>query len=87
MNGECKVSKYYPGLSLAGKGYSIVQKSNLKHRYYTICNSMGSANYPLYKELLKSLNSNSKPNYEINSIADLKTKTDNNVELIVKYYS
>lgn len=45
-SGKMLVHKFYTGLSLAGKGYSLTALNDKKNRYYTICSTMGSALYP-----------------------------------------
>ena len=38
--GLIKVSKFYPGIGLAGKGYTMTSLQNFVNRYYTIANCM-----------------------------------------------
>lgn len=48
------VAKFYDGLYLAGKGYTLTWSSGLgsiKSRYYTICTTMGSYLYEQYRNM------------------------------------
>mmetsp|Transcript_4956 Transcript_4956/g.4736 ORF Transcript_4956/g.4736 Transcript_4956/m.4736 type:complete len:542 (+) Transcript_4956:57-1682(+) len=49
---DANVKKFYPGLKLSGKSWSITSLQNFVSRYYTICNCMGSQ---IYDEYIKAI--------------------------------
>lgn len=52
---DCKVEKIYPGLKLAGKGFSLTSLQNYVSRYYTLCNCMGSLIHDEYHKMLDAV--------------------------------
>lgn len=85
--GWIKVWKFYPDLTLAGKGFTLVRLSNNKTWYYTICTSMGHLLYPQYIHLHKALAKGETFDPEISTIHELSQGASDQVELIVKYYA
>lgn len=84
-NPGIQVSKFYPGLTLAGMGYTMTSLQNYKNRYYTICNCMSSLFYPEYQAMVEGINGSGYQR-RFNSIKDLDKEKDDELELVIKYY-
>ena len=85
VNPGIAVSKFYPGLTLAGMGYTMTSLQNYKNRYYTICNCMSSLFYPEYQAMVEGINGSGYQR-RFNSISDLDNEKNDELELVIKYY-
>ncbi|CAI2386298.1 unnamed protein product [Moneuplotes crassus] len=86
QNANCRVKKFYPGLSLSGKSWSLTSLQNHTSRYYTICNCMSTAIYDEYLTVINATLREEEYSRKYSSIEDYAEVTEDNIELIMKLY-
>lgn len=83
---DATIKKIYPGLDLAGKGYSLTSLQNHVNRYYTICNCMGSLMYDEYKNAFAAAIYGAEFIRTYKSFEEFSKKSDDCLEFVIKFY-